>query len=63
VAARVQSQVRPRGICGGQNGTEAGFLQILQFPLPILIPPNAPHSAIIRALYSRPINGWRTMWT
>jgi hypothetical protein len=31
------------GICGGQNGTEAGFLRVLLFTLP-LIPPTAPHS-------------------
>jgi hypothetical protein len=29
--------------CGGQSGTVAGFL----FPLPVLIPPTAPHSLSI----------------
>jgi hypothetical protein len=41
-AARVRSQVRSCRICGGQSGTEASFLRVLRFPLPILIPPTAP---------------------
>jgi hypothetical protein len=41
-AARVRSQVRSCGICGGQSGTGASFLQVLRFPLPVLIPPTAP---------------------
>jgi hypothetical protein len=44
-AARVQAQARSCGICGGQSGIGAGFLRVLQFPLPILIPPTAPHSS------------------
>jgi hypothetical protein len=35
----VRAQVRPRGICGEQSGIGAGFLRVLQFPLPIIIPP------------------------
>jgi hypothetical protein len=46
-AARVRTQVRSCGIGGGQNGTKAGFLRVLQFPLSILIPLTAPHSLII----------------
>jgi hypothetical protein len=33
--AQVQAQVWSCGICGGQNGARAGFLRVLQFPLPI----------------------------
>jgi hypothetical protein len=42
VAARVRVQAA-RGVCGGQSGTGAGFLRVLQFPLPI-IPPISPSS-------------------
>jgi hypothetical protein len=38
----VRSQVRSCRICGEQSGTGAGFLRVLRFPLPILIPPTAP---------------------
>jgi hypothetical protein len=41
-----EARVRVRaacGVCGGQSGTEAGILRVLQFPLPI-IPPIAPSS-------------------
>jgi hypothetical protein len=41
-AARVRSQVSSCGMCGGQSGTEAGFLRVLRCPMPILIPPTAP---------------------
>jgi hypothetical protein len=40
-AARVRTQVRQRGICGGLSGNGTGFLRVLRFPLPILIPPTA----------------------
>jgi hypothetical protein len=55
-AARVWARVWSCGICGGQSGAGAGFLQVLRFPLPILIPPIAPQwpSSIIWGLYNRP---------
>jgi hypothetical protein len=64
-AARVRAQVRSCGIYGGRSGTGADFLRVLRFPLPIVIPPTAPHSSssIIRGWYNRPISGRRTKWT
>jgi hypothetical protein len=64
-AARFQAQAGWRGICGGQSCTGSGFLRVLRFPLPIIIPPTAPYSSssIIRGWYSRPISGRRTKWT
>jgi hypothetical protein len=52
--ARVRARVRSCGICGGQNGTGAGFLREHQFSLPISIPPIAPQSpsSIIRGWYN-----------
>jgi hypothetical protein len=41
-AARVRTQVRSYRICGGQSDKATGVLQVLQFPLPIIIPPNSP---------------------
>jgi hypothetical protein len=58
-----EAQVKSCGIYGGQRGTGAGFLRVLRFPLPILIPPTAPHSSsIVRLWYSRPVTGRRTKW-
>jgi hypothetical protein len=34
-AARVSVRAEC-GVCGGQNGTGAGFLRVLRFPLPII---------------------------
>jgi hypothetical protein len=49
--------VRSCGICDGQSGTGEGFLRVLRFPLPIFIPPTAPHSSssIIWGWYNRPV--------
>jgi hypothetical protein len=58
VAAWDPSHLRSCWICGGQSGTGARFS-----PLPIFIPPAAPHSSIIRDWYNRPISGRRTKWT
>jgi hypothetical protein len=44
MAARVQTRVLSSGICGGQSGAGAGFLRVLQFPLPIFIAPNSVSS-------------------
>jgi hypothetical protein len=47
-----------------QSGTGASFLRPLRFPLPILIPPTAPHSSSITlSWYSRSVSGRRTKWT
>jgi hypothetical protein len=64
-ATRVRAQVRSCGIWGGQSGTGAGFLRVLRLPLPILIPPTAPHSSssIIRGWYNRPVSDRRTKWS
>jgi hypothetical protein len=64
MAAQVRAQVRSCGICGGQSDTGAGFLQVLWFPPPILIPPTAPQSSsIIQAWYNRPVSGLHTKST
>jgi hypothetical protein len=62
-AARVRDKLRSCEICGEYSDTGAGFLRVLRFPLPLLIPPTAPHSlSIIRGCYNRPISGRRTKW-
>jgi hypothetical protein len=59
-ADRVRFQVKSFGICGGQSGTEACFLRVVRFLLPILIPPIAPHSSSV-GWYSRPNSFRRTI--
>jgi hypothetical protein len=56
-AASIRARVKLCGICCVQSGTGAGFLQVLRFPLPILIPPIAPQSLsfIIWGWYNRPV--------
>jgi hypothetical protein len=49
-AAQKPSQSLPREICGGQSGIGPDFLRVIRFPLPILIPPNPPHSFVIAIL-------------
>jgi hypothetical protein len=64
VMAWVRGQVKTCGICFGHSGTGAGFLWALQFPLPVPIPPTAPHSSSITlGWYNRPISGRHTKWT
>jgi hypothetical protein len=43
-AALVRAKVGLCAFCYGQSGTGAGFLQVLEFLLP-LTPPTAPHSS------------------
>jgi hypothetical protein len=52
-AARVSDQITSCRICGGQSGTGAGFMRLLRFPLPILIPPTAPQSSFAHMVYAR----------
>jgi hypothetical protein len=51
-AVRVRPQVKSCGTFGGRIGVVAGFLRVFRFPLPIVIPPAAPH------LSSHMIRGW-----
>jgi hypothetical protein len=44
MGVRVPLQVRSCGICGGHSDAGAGFLRVLRFPLPILIPPAVLHT-------------------
>jgi hypothetical protein len=63
-AAWLRALVRSCWICRRQSGIGAGFLRVLRFPLPIFIPPTAPHaSSITRGWYNRPVSGRSTKWT
>jgi hypothetical protein len=64
VTARVRAQLMSSGICDGQSGTGAGFLRVLRFPLPIPIPPTAPHSSsTIRGWYNMPVSWTEERWS
>jgi hypothetical protein len=62
-AAPVRAHVKSCGICSEQSDNAKGFLRVLWFPLPILIPPNAPYSSIIRGWYNKLISGQLTTCT
>jgi hypothetical protein len=49
VAAQVRSQVRLCGICDWKRWAGAGSLGVLRFTLPILTPPTASYTLIIRS--------------
>jgi hypothetical protein len=53
-AARVRVRAAS-GVCGGQGGTGAGFLRVLQFPLPII--------KVTRGWHNRPVSGRSAEWT
>jgi hypothetical protein len=59
-ATLVRAQVRSWVFVVDKVALGEGFLRLLRFPLPILIPPTAPHSSsIIRGWYNRPVSGRR----
>jgi hypothetical protein len=63
-AAWVRAQIRYEGFVVDKMTLGVGFLRVLRFPLPILIPPTVPHSSsIIWGWYNRPISGRCTKWT
>jgi hypothetical protein len=49
-------------VCGEESGTGAGFLRLLRFLFPILIPPHAPYSSS-GGRYNKPISGGHTKWS
>jgi hypothetical protein len=51
------------GICGGQSGNGVGFLRVLRFLVPVILP-TVPHSSsIIQDRHSKPNSGRHTKWT
>jgi hypothetical protein len=63
--AQVRSQVMTYRTYCGKCGSGAGFLRVLGFPVPILVPRTAPHSSssIIQGWYDRPNSGQHIEWT
>jgi hypothetical protein len=57
VAVRGPSHIWSCGISVERSGTRAGFLRVLHFPLPILIPSTASYSSVIRDWCSGPNSG------
>jgi hypothetical protein len=57
------SRVWSSGICGGQSGAGAGFLQVLQFPHANLHSTEFSIIINIRGRYNRPFSGRRAEWT
>jgi hypothetical protein len=45
--ARVEAWARSCGMYGGKRGMGKGFLQVLQFTMPVLVPLTDPHSLFI----------------
>jgi hypothetical protein len=55
MTGRVPSQRNSCGTCASENGTLSGFLQVLQFPLPIPLPLTSPVSLIILKFHTKEI--------
>jgi hypothetical protein len=63
VAARVRDQVNSWVICVRQSGPGAGYLRVLKFPLPILIPQSAPQSCtMVWGWWNRPVSQSVSQW-
>jgi hypothetical protein len=62
-AARFQPGSSHVGFMVDEVALRQVFSRVLRFPLPILIPPTAPHSSVVLGWYSRPNSGGRAKWT